>query len=119
MIPRIQTKALIQISRCSKLSNNILRIQKRSISLESLTTPFNRYELHAAATGNPNLDADYYLVYIGIPLPPLTTGPLARRIATYKIGAFLLSACGMALAPVVAATAQVPIMALPGTQLYD
>ena len=41
-------------------------------------------------------------------------GPLARRIATYKIGAFLLSACGLALAPLVAATAEIPLMAIPG-----
>jgi hypothetical protein len=32
----------------------------------------------------------------------------------YKIGAFLLSACGLTLAPVVAATAEVPFMAVPG-----
>jgi hypothetical protein len=74
--------------------------------------------LKAAATGNPNLDSEYYLVYIGlVPLHFLTPGPLARRISTYKIGAFLLSACGLALAPVVAATATVPIMALPGIPL--
>lgn len=41
-------------------------------------------------------------------------GSLARRIATYKIGAFLLSACGLGLAPLVAATAEVPLMAIPG-----
>lgn len=42
-------------------------------------------------------------------------GPLARRIATYKIGAFFLSSCGFALAPVVAATAEVPFMAVPSS----
>ena len=39
---------------------------------------------------------------------------MARRIATYKIGAFLLSACGLGLAPLVAATAELPLMAIPG-----
>jgi hypothetical protein len=112
MIPRtFQTRGLLHLSRCIQSPRTVspaFQAQTRSISLESLTTPFNRSELRAAASGNPNLDSEYYLLYIG---------PLARRIATYKIGAFLLSACGMALSPVVAATAQVPLMALPGTHL--
>jgi len=79
--------------------------QTRLFSFESLTTPFNRKELRAAASGIPDLSSQYHLVYVGT---------LARRIATYKIGAFLLSACGLAVAPIVVATAQVPLMALPG-----
>jgi len=39
--------------------------QTRSVSLESLTTPFSRKELKAAATGNPDLDNEWYLLYVG------------------------------------------------------
>src|ERR1700693_2552945 len=102
MIPRtFPSRGLLCLSRSSRLTKKTNDLfhgsligRTRSISLESLTTPFNRSELQAAASGNPNLDSEYYLVYIGILLESLTIGPLARRIATYRIGAFLLTACG-------------------------
>jgi len=119
MILRRLTRPILSLPQCRhhRFPHHIIRLpQHRSISLESLTTPFNRAELRAAATGNPDLNSEYYLVYIGtIPLIKANVGPLSRRIATYKIGAFLLSACGLALAPLVAATAEIPLMALPGT----
>ena len=49
----------------------------------------------------------------------LIVGSLARRIATYRIGAFLLSACGVGLAPFVAATAELPLMAIPGPSPFS
>ena len=108
----LQLRGLLTLSKSSHLTHShkvLLRTcvahQTRSFSLEALTTPFNRKELRAAAAGTPDLSSDYHLVYIGA---------LARRIATYKIGAFILSACGLAVAPIVLATAQVPLMALPG-----
>ena len=39
--------------------------QTRSFFLEALTTPFSPKELRAAATGNPDLNSEYYLVYVG------------------------------------------------------
>jgi len=111
----LQLRGILNLSRQPNIHSLDRRLlqkcsghQFRSFSLESLTTPFNRKELRAAAAGTLDLSSEYHLVYIGT---------LARRIATYKIGAFLLSACGLAVAPVVVATAQVPLMALPGNQL--
>jgi hypothetical protein len=108
----LQLRGLVNVSRSCHLHNlerSLLQRctahQIRSFSLESLTTPFNRKELRAAASGTPDLSSQYHLVYVGT---------LARRIATYKIGAFILSVCGLAVAPIVVATAQVPLMALPG-----
>lgn len=68
-------------------------------------------------TGNPNIKADWYLVYVGISQSHqniLMEGTLAKRIAMYKMGAGFLSVSGIVLAPLVIATAEVPMMALPG-----
>lgn len=117
-------KCTLRSLQCPKIAasqrpplRNCIVHQTRPISFESITIPFSRKELKAAATGNPDLSSEYYLLYVGtiICVFLLMKGPLARRIATYKIGAFLLSACGLAVSPVVAATAEVPLMALPGT----
>ena len=73
MLTRIlQSRGFLNLSRCQlhNTSNKLLlrsctAHQKRSF-LEALTTPFSRKELRAAATGNPDLDAEYHLVYVGI-----------------------------------------------------
>lgn len=83
MIPRfLQTGPLFHLSRNCRYRAPIQSLlrpclhlnQSRSISLESLTTPFNKNELRAAATGNPDLNSEYYLVYVGIDSPVLFSG---------------------------------------------
>ena len=68
----LQSRVLLNLSRCRlhKSSNKLLlrsctAHQTRSF-FEALTTPFSPKELRAAATGNPDLGAEYYLVYVGI-----------------------------------------------------
>jgi hypothetical protein len=52
--------------------------------------------------------------YLSVPEKLLMEGTLAKRIAMYKMGAGFLSVSGIVLAPLVIATAEVPMMALPG-----
>jgi hypothetical protein len=65
-----------------------------------------------------NQNITYYTLVILLYFQ-LNKGALTRRIATYKIGAFLLSSCGFIIAPVVAATATVPMVAIPGYDKRD
>lgn len=47
------------------LIRNPIVLHRRTFFLEALTSPFSRKELRAVASGNPDIKAPYYLLYIG------------------------------------------------------
>ena len=61
--------ALSRCGSCHSVPRFFLRspnvLHRRTFVFEALTSPFSRKELKAAATGNPDLKAPYYLLYIG------------------------------------------------------